>query len=148
MTTDAQPTQPTQPRRPDRRAWWIAGVAVLIAIAAVITLIVVLTGEKEHVVDEAAWREAREAQGTTFSDWRLYADTVVNDVCTDEDFGYYVALRLDDGITETELRTDFTYACPSRVPDFEQELRDIEDPCAGMDAEERALFEEAAGSPC
>lgn len=133
---------------PRRRMWpWLAGAAVVI-VGLTVTLVVVLTRDAEHVVDEAAWRQARETQGATFSDWNKYADTWVHSVCTDADFDIFLAMRVDSGVTVGELRTDFTFACPNRLPDFEKFVISLDDPCAGMDAETRALFEEASGTSC
>jgi hypothetical protein len=146
MTEPAtDPALPTEPK-PTRRVWVLVAAAVAAFAAAAIMIVVSVNSEPDHVVDETAWRHAREAQGTEFLDWRKYADSWLNNVCTDEDFGIFVAARLDDGVTETQLRTDFTYACPNRLPDFDREIAELKDPCAGMDAEAREQFEEAVGS--
>jgi hypothetical protein len=126
---------------------WLAGAAVVI-VGLTVALIVVLTRDDEHIVDEGTWRQAREAQGTTFTNWDQYADTWVNQVCTDPDFDIFLAMRIDSGVTVDQLRTDFTFACPGRLGDFEKFVISLADPCAGMDAETRALFEEASGTPC
>lgn len=145
----SEPLLPTSEHpAPRRRMWpWLLGAAVVI-VGLTVTLVVVLTRDAEHIVDEAAWRQAREAQGTTFIDWDQYADTWVRQVCSDTDFDFFLAMRVDSGATVEQLRTDFTFACPDRLPDFEKFVVSIDDPCAGMDAETRALFEEASGTSC
>ncbi len=139
---------PQQPpiQQPNMRGWWIAVAITAVVVAVTVTLAVALTGGKDRAVDESAWRDAREAQGAQFVNWRQYADTWLNKVCTDEDFDLFLAMQLDDGVSEESMRTDFTYACPDRLGEFEQFLIEMDEPCAGMSAEDRRYFEEAMGN--
>ena len=70
-------------------------------------------------MDERAWRAAREAQGTTFSDWPTYRDVWLKR-CGKEDLGIDFALALDGGDTVDKLHTDLTYACPERLVDLDE----------------------------
>jgi hypothetical protein len=105
---------------------WLVAAAVVIG-GLVATLVIVLTGEDEpavHVVDEQAWRDAKHAQDDTIPEakWADYVDLWVNDVCKDDagTLRLLLAMRMDDGAEEESLRTDFTYACPDRLPEFEE----------------------------
>lgn len=146
QSADEPQAEPTaSPLR--RRMWpWVAAAAVVAAGVAA-ALVIVLTGDEEHVVDESAWRQAREAQGTEFTDWRKYADVWLGDLCN-KDMDMFLAMRIDNGTPVEQLRTDIRFACPNRLVDLEEFVAFLGDPCAGMDAEARSRFEEASRSSC
>lgn len=136
---------------PPRPRWvrgTLVGAAALVLVLATVLVVLWISGDDEHMVDEDAWRAAREAQlGHDFKDWPTYRDIWL-DRCGKEDLDIDIALLLDDGRTVDEIRTDLTYACPARVADLDAYVKWSKDPCAGYDAEARKRIEEASGVPC
>lgn len=81
-------------------------------------------------VDEDAWRGALESEwGTQMSekDWAAWRDGAY-EICDKDaaDFQRYVISDLHDGINTVDLlQTDLTYACPDRMEQLDEILREV-----------------------
>lgn len=122
--SDTEAREGRRPRRWSVGTFVALGVLAVAVVAVAVVLVLGSRGDTErHVVDERAWRAAREAQGTTFVDWSAYR-AVWADECRDEhgSFGVFVGSLLDDAVPAEQIRTDVRYACPDRLNELEQLL--------------------------
>ena len=105
-------------------------VSVLFGVAALIGV----TGcSSPHTIDRAAWERDLAENGDTVNDWRGFEDLWVNDICTKDDLGFFVAIGLDEGQSPDYIRMNFRNACPDRLGDVEETLDSLREGQAATD---------------